>query len=367
MSIRITGTGVFTPQYQISNQELVDSLNAYVERYNQNHATEIANGQRDALRPSTVEFIEKASGIKSRYVVEKQGILDIDRMRPQLRERDNDEISLQAEMGVAAAQVALNHAGVAAQDIDLIILSSLCIQRAYPAVAIEIQSALGAGGYAFDMNVACSAATFALKQAVDSLKAGSVKKVLLVNVEIMSGQIDYTSRDSHFIFGDVATAMVIENTTEKSGYDVIDSHLETQFSNNIRNNFGYLNLSEDAVREDRIFRQDGRKVFKDVCPMVANIIKNQLAKNAIAVEQVGRFWLHQANINMNELIIKYVVGKNADMKIAPIVLDEYANTSSAGAVIAMNKTFNEVEKGQYAVICAFGAGYSVGSVLLKRV
>ncbi|MFB2539741.1 MULTISPECIES: beta-ketoacyl-ACP synthase III [unclassified Acinetobacter] len=367
MSVRITATGVYAPPNKITNDELVQSLNAYVARYNEQHKEQILAGECEELRSSSVEFIEKASGIQSRYVVEKIGILDIDRMRPHLRERDNDELSLQAEMGVAAAQIAMQKANLKAEDIDIVILSSLCIQRAYPAVAIEIQQALGIKGYAFDMNVACSAATFAIKQAFDSLNNSTARRALLVNVEIMSGQIDYTSRDTHFIFGDVATATILEKNDEKSGYEIIDSHLETQFSNNIRNNFGFLNASEDAVRDDRIFRQDGRKVFKEVCPMVAQTVKNQLDKNQINISQVKRFWLHQANINMNELILKYLIGKNPDMRLAPTVLHEYANTSSAGAIIAMDKTFDEVQDDEYAVICTFGAGYSVGSILLKKV
>ncbi|MDO4223998.1 MAG: beta-ketoacyl-ACP synthase III [Acinetobacter sp.] len=367
MSIRITGTGLYTPPDRISNEELADSLNAYVERYNQQYAAEIAAGEKQELRPSTAEFIEKASGIKSRYVVDKAGILDIDRMRPNLRERSNDELSIQAEMGVAAAKAAMQQAGVTAEDIDIVILSCANVQRAYPAVAIEIQAALGIQGYAFDMNVACAAATFAIKQAYDNLRTGDAKCALVINAEIMTGQLDFTSRDTHFIFGDVAVATIIENTTSKAGFEILDSHLETQFSNNIRNNFGFLNSSENAVRDDRIFRQEGRKVFKEVCPMVAKTISTQLEKNHLTADDVKRFWLHQANVNMNELILKYVAGKDVDASRSPIILDEFANTSSAGAMIALHRTANEVDTGEYGVICTFGAGYSVGSILVKKV
>lgn len=88
------------------------------------------------------------------------------------------------------------------------------------------------------MNVACSAATFGLKQAHDAIKTGA-RRVLLVNVEITSAHSDFRSRDSHFIFGDVATASIIENTDSKSGFEILDTQLFTQFSNNIRNNFGF--------------------------------------------------------------------------------------------------------------------------------
>ncbi|WP_349926768.1 beta-ketoacyl-ACP synthase III [Acinetobacter sp. A1-4-2] len=365
MGIRITGTGLYHPEESISNDELVASLNAYVEQFNHDNADKIAAGEIEARRGSDAEFIEKASGVKSRYVAEKSGILDSKRLYPRLRERSNDELSIQAEWGVIAAKQAMENAGVTAEDIDVVILSCSNIQRAYPAVSIEIQTALGIQGYAYDMNVACSAATFGLKQAADAIRSGA-RRVLLVNVEITSGHTDFRSRDCHFIFGDVATASIIEDTTTKTGFDIVDTHLFTQFSNNIRNNFGYLNRSEDAVVDDKLFRQDGRKVFKEVCPLVAKIITKQLEKNNIAPSNVKRFWLHQANASMNDLILKYVVGKDADRALVPIILDEFANTSSAGVIIALHRTAHEVNDGEYGLLCSFGAGYSVGSVLVQK-
>ena len=367
MGIRITGTGLYHPEDIITNEELVESLNAYVEQYNLDNADKIASGELEARRGSSAEFIEKASGVKRRYVVEKTGILDPKRLRPLLHERSNDELSIQAEWGVIAAKQAMENAGVTAEDIDVVILSCSNLQRAYPAVAIEIQTALGIQGYAYDMNVACSAATFGIKQAYDAIKAGG-RRVLLVNVEITSGHTDFRSRDCHFIFGDVATASIIEETDSKTGFEIEDINLFTQFSNNIRNNFGFLNLSEvDADIENNRFAQDGRKVFKEVCPLVAKMITAQLEKSNIAPTDVKRFWLHQANASMNELILKLVVGKeNAQPDLVPIILDEFANTSSAGVIIALHRTADQVNDGEYGVLCSFGAGYSVGAVLVKK-
>ncbi len=365
MSIRITGTGLYTPPESISNEELVASLNAYVEQYNAKNADAIARGELEELRGSTPEFIEKASGIKSRHVVEKSGVLDINRLRPKLRERSNDEISIQAEIGVKAAKMAMEAAGVRAADVDAVILSCSNMQRAYPAVAIEIQDALGIEGYAYDMNVACSAATFGIKQAHDAIKCGA-KCVLVVNAEITSAHNDFGARDSHFIFGDVATATIVEQTDSKVGFEILDCQLVTKFSNNIRNNFGFLNSSEDATK-GLLFKQDGRKVFKEVSPLVASTITAQLERLNIDVNAPKRFWLHQANANMNALILKLLLGKDIEKERAPIVLDEYANTSSAGVIIAMHKTGHEVEIGEYGVLCSFGAGYSLGSIVVKKV
>ncbi len=366
MGIRITGTGLFHPENVITNEELVESLNAYVEQYNLENAEKIAAGELEPRRGSSAEFVEKASGVKRRYVSEKTGILDPKRLRPRLQERADDQLSLQAEWGVIAAKQAMENAGVTPEDIDVVILACSNMQRAYPAVAIEIQTALGIQGYAYDMNVACSAATFGLKQAHDAIKTGA-RRVLLVNVEITSAHSDFRSRDSHFIFGDVATASIIENTDSKSGFEILDTQLFTQFSNNIRNNFGFLNTSENADIDDKRFRQDGRKVFKEVCPLVAKMITAQLKKNSIQPNEVKRFWLHQANASMNELILKLVVGKEAAQPgLVPIILDEFANTSSAGVIIAMHRTAHEVNDGEYGILCSFGAGYSVGCILVQK-
>jgi len=110
-AIAISRTGLYTPPHSISNEELVTSFNAYVKRYNAGHATEIAAGKRAALAESSTEFVVKASGIKSRYVVEKDHILDPDVMCPRIPERANDQLSILAEMSVAAAKDALAQAG----------------------------------------------------------------------------------------------------------------------------------------------------------------------------------------------------------------------------------------------------------------
>ena len=201
--IVISGTGLYTPAESISNAELVDSFNAYVEIYNAEHADEIAAGDLPALQPSSAEFVEKASGIKSRYVINKDGILDPHRMVPRIPDRPNEEQSVQCEMAVAAALQAMEQAGKSAQDIDAVIVAASNMQRAYPAMAVEVQEALGIKGFGFDMNVACSSATFGIQQARDAVITGSARCVLMLNPEICSGHHNFRDRDSHFIFGDV--------------------------------------------------------------------------------------------------------------------------------------------------------------------
>jgi len=370
--IVISGTGLYTPQESISNEELVDSFNAYVNIYNTAHADKITVGELPALEPSSAEFVEKASGIKSRYVMNKDGILDPNRMVPHLPERPNEAHSIQCEMALVAAQEAMNQAGKAAQDIDAVIVAASNMQRAYPAMAVEIQDALGIKGYGFDMNVACSSATFGIQQARDAVTNGNANCVLMLNPEICSGHLNFCDRDSHFIFGDVCTAVIMERTetaTSSEQYLIVDTRLQTIYSNNIRNNFGFLNRGDESGigKTDKLFVQEGRKVFKEVCPAVATQISTQLEKLDIAPQQLKRMWLHQANLSMNQLISRRVLGRDATADEAPTILDEYANTSSAGSVIAFHKHRDDFRSGDLGVLCSFGAGYSIGSVVLKKV
>jgi beta-ketodecanoyl-[acyl-carrier-protein] synthase len=366
----ISATGLWTPPHSISNAELVASYNAWADSWNRENEAEIKSGLMDPKIHSSVEFIEKASGIKSRYVVDKEGVVDPDVMAPRIPERPNEQISVLAEMAVFAARDAMKAAGRAPEDIGAVICAASNMQRAYPAMAIEVQDALGIEGFAFDMNVACSSATFGIQTAADFVRAGHAKSVLMVNPEICSGHLNFTDRDSHFIFGDVATAVLIEaeEIAPKVHWQILGTKLKTQFSNNIRNNFGFLNRTapEGINAPDKLFVQEGRKVFKEVVPMVAEMIGEHMQELGLTPAGVRRMWLHQANANMNRLIASKVLGREATEDESPTVLDTYANTSSAGSIIAFHKHASDIKPGEKGLICSFGAGYSAGTVFVQR-
>ena len=368
--VAISSTGIYVPPEVITNEELVQSFNAYVQLENARHATEIAAGSFTPLVESNVEFIEKASGIKRRYVVEKSGVLDPTRMRPRLTPRSDDQLSMMAEIGVAAAKDALQRAGKTAADVDGVICAAANMQRAYPAMAVEIQGALGIQGFAFDMNVACSSATFGIEMAVNAVKTGSARAVLVVDPEITSSHLAWKDRDCHFIFGDVCTAILVERleNAPAGAFEVLGTKLQTTFSNNIRNNAGFMSRSEDRNPDDRdqLFYQEGRKVFKEVCPMAAEHMSSHLAQHGLVPAGVRRFWLHQANLAMNQLIGRKLLGRDATADDAPVILNEFANTASAGSIIAFHRHHDDFTSGQVGVICSFGAGYSIGSVIVRR-
>jgi len=367
----ITGTGVFTPGQTITNAELVSAFNAYADKTNAENADAIAAGEMSALEHSSEEFIVKASGIEQRHVVDKSGLLDPGVMHPLLPQRSDDEPSIMAEMGVDAAQTALTQAGKSAADVDAVICAASNLERAYPAVAIEIQQLLGVDGFAFDMNVACSSATFGIQAAADMIRAGSIRSALVINPEICSAHLEWRDRDCHFIFGDVATATLIERQEDATtaGFEIISTRCATVFSNNIRNNNGFLRRSRpDGVsdRRDMQFMQNGRKVFKEVLPLVARHISDHLADEGVSSDEIKRLWLHQANKAMNDFIGKKVLGRVPEPDEQPNILQDYANTSSAGSIITFAKYSSDLSAGDYGLICSFGAGYSVGSVLVRR-
>lgn len=366
----ITGTGVYVPPETITNDELVVAFNAYADRFNAENAAAIAAGEVEAKEHSSTDFILKASGIERRYVMNKSGVLDPGRMYPALPQRSDDQPGIMAEIGVAAARAALDQAGRTGDQVDLVICAASNMERAYPAIAVEIQQLLGATGFAFDMNVACSSATFGIQAAADMIRSGSVRRALVVNPEITSGHLEWRDRDCHFIFGDVATATLIERREDATqGFEIVSTRCATQFSNNIRNNNGFLRQTRPdglADRRDMKFMQEGRKVFKEVLPMVSAHIQHHLEAEGIAPADLRRLWLHQANKTMNDFIGRKVLGRDPEPGEQPNILQEFANTSSAGSIIAFDRHSDDFQPGDLGLICSFGAGYSVGSVIVRR-
>lgn len=362
--IVISGTGLFTPPHAISNEELVDCFNNYVTYHNTHHGTN--------LLPSSVEFIVKASGIKNRFVLEKTGVLDIHRMKPHLRDKTPEETSYQCDMALPAAKQALENANLSPKDIDCVVVACSSTERAFPTISTELQSLLGVDGYSLDLRMACSSATFGIQFGVNAIKTQSSKGVLIVSPELSCAQMNYRDRESHFIFGDACTAIVLQPESacrSNQAFAILDMELKTQFSNNIRAGFGFLDIvnKENRDNSDRFFVQQGQKVFKDIVPLASQFITQHLLKNKISIQKVKRLWLHQANQRMNELIAEKILGRPAQGLDAPIILDKYANTGACGCLIAFHQHHNDFKTGDYGVLSSFGAGYSIGSALLQKV
>ncbi len=366
----ITGHGVWHPSTILNNAELCEAFNQFVHLENAKHAADIAAGKREPLKESTPEFVVKASGIHRRYVEDKTGLLDPHRMCPNIPDRPEDVLSIQAEYSVNAAKKALDRAGRAGEDVDYVVLAASNLQRLYPAIAIEVQEALGAHGSGLDMSLGCSAATGATILASQAVQTGNAKCALVVIPELTTGHMNWRERDSHFIFGDASVALVVEpkDRAKPGSWEIVSHKMMSKWSNNIRNNAGYLDRCDpkNQFSDGKLFHQHGRRVFKDVVPMAARFIAEHIVANDLDPKQVARYWLHQANQKLNEAVAERVLGREATRVEAPIILDEYGNTASAGSLIAFSHHSEDLPAGSYGVMSSFGAGYSLASLLLQR-
>jgi beta-ketodecanoyl-[acyl-carrier-protein] synthase len=368
----ISGHGVWHPDNILTNDELVAAFNEFVRRENAKHADAIAAGKREPLKESSTEFIIKASGIKNRYVADKTGLVDPDRMCPNLPDRAEDQLSYQAEYSVNAAKKALARAGRSGEEIDLVVLGASNLQRLYPAIAIEVQEAIGARGWALDMSLGCSAATGATIVASQAIQAGTAKCALIVVPELTTGHMNWRDRDSHFIFGDASVALVVEkveNVKAPGAWEILSTRMLSKYSATaIRNNAGYLDRCDPTTKDTdtKLFHQQGRRVFKDVVPLASKFILEHLEHHDLTPPQVSRFWLHQANQKLNDLVAERVLGRAATESEAPVILDTFGNTASAGSLIAFSRHNEDLPAGSFGVMTSFGAGYSLGSLMLQR-
>ena len=366
----ITGSGVWHPEHVLTNDEIVTAFNAFVDLENGRNAAAITAGTMQPLRHSSSEFIERGSGIKSRYLVDKTGVLDPERMCPNVPERPDDQLSVQAEFGVNAIKRALAAAGKVGEDIDLVVCGTSMLQRSYPAMAIEILHAIGGRGFGFDLMLGCSSATMAMTVASNAIRAGTATCAIAVAPELMSGHNNWRERDCHFLFGDAAVAMVIEPTerAKPGAFEILSTRSQAKYSSNIRNNFGFMNRFDPATQHtaDKLFYQQGRRVYKDVVPAAQKFIGEHLAAHSLEATGISRYWLHQANRNMNDLIAERLLGRAATLEEAPVIIPEYGNTASAGAPIAFSLHSSDLPTGAYGMLASFGAGYSFGSLLLQR-
>ena len=370
----ISATGIYHPEDSVDNDQLVEAFNKYVDIFNAENQSDIDAGLTAPKQYSSSSFIEKASGIKKRYIVEASGVLDENRMASHLPEDafgDDENPSMQARWAIEAATQALDKAGLTGADIDLVICSAAVLQRYFPAIAIEVQKHLGTRGAAYDMVAGCSSATFGMINGMAAIKAGMAKRVLMINPEIFTTMVNYRDRDSHFIFGDICTAVVLERSDIAKGenlWKILDTKMQTRFSSNIRSEFSPLTrfVEDGLTRSDMYFVQEGRKVFKELLPLVCDFVETQLDENSMSVADFSRMWLHQANINMNMYAAKKLLGREPSPGEAPVVLDEYGNTAGAGSVLAFHLHSSDLVAGDKGIICSFGAGYSIGSLIVEK-
>lgn len=361
----ISGIGLYTPEFSITTTAIINTFNEYIENNTCN--------EQKKIKGIDLRSIQEITGIKNRYVIEDKGILDPNVMHPVIEKRQNTELSLQAEIGIKAAKEAITLANKGINEIDAVIVACTQSERAYPAIAIEIQNALGIRGFGFDMHAACSSAIFGIQMAYNSIINKQARSILLITPEIVSGTANFRDKDSFFLFGDASVALLIENLdycNSEEVYEIISTKLFTNFSNNIRCNFGFLNRYNSCYNTEihELFWQDGLQVFRDMICVIPQHIQNHLKEQGLTAYDLRFFWLHQANAKMNKFIAQNIFNNSLDKIKAhfPVILDEYGNTAAAGCIISFykNRLGNINDRG---MLCAFGAGYSIGSTILQKI
>ncbi len=321
---RITGTGSYVPVKTLTNADLEKTLD------------------------TTEEWIQTRTGIRERRIAA--------------------EGELTSDLATKAAERALEMAGVAAEEIDYLVVGTITGDYPWPATACVVQKNLKAmNAAAFDVSAACSGFVYALDAAVKQLEVGSAKKALVIGAEVLSRHIDWEDRNTCVLFGDGAGAVVLEAQDGENG--ILSSHLHADGS--------YLELlyqpgfstrypaSEEGLR-DRLqyLKMQGNEVFKVAVRCLTEVALEALEANGLKAKDVDLFIPHQANRRILEATAKRV-GFNEDQVF--INVDRYGNTSGATIPIALDEAnrAGRVKEGDLLLFDAFGGGFTWGAVLLR--
>ena len=303
---KIKGTGSYLPEKILDNHDL------------------------EGMVDTSDEWIRERTGISTRHIMEKENV---------------------SYMAYKAAENALTNAGIKAEDVDLIIVSTICSEHLLPCSACEVQKMTGAyNATCFDMNAACTGFIFAYNTAQAYITAGMYKTVLVIGSEGMSDLIDWKDRGTCILFGDGAGAAVL-TAEEGKAFSIMSRSFGDKGEALLCKKDGYIEM-------------DGQAVFKFAVKEVASGIKELLEKNNISTDEIDYFVLHQANKRIVESVAKRL---KADVDKFPMNLMECGNTSSASVPILLDKLNKEgkLKKGMKLVVAGFGAGLSIGADIIE--
>jgi 3-oxoacyl-[acyl-carrier-protein] synthase-3 len=325
MKSRIIGTGSYTPEKVLTNHDL------------------------EKMVDTNNEWIVARTGIEERRIAA------------------DDEVT--SDLAVKAAERALEMAGIAAEELDMIVVGTITGDYPWPATACIVQAKLGAkNAYAYDLSAACSGFLYALASADDYLLAGRGKKALVIGAEIFSRScIDWTDRNTCVLFGDGAGAVVVEAQEGESG--ILSSHLHTDGSHLellYQPGFGVQNQASIAGIEAKLpfLKMQGNEVYKHAVRMLTEVSKEALKHNGFSSKDVGLFIPHQANMRILEATVKRL---KLTEEQSFINVNKYGNTSAATIPIAMDEANRSglLKEGELVLMAAFGGGFTWGGTLVR--
>ncbi len=323
INAKITGIGAYLPDYKLTNEEL------------------------STMVETSDEWIMTRVGIKERRILK-------------------GEAKGASYMGERAVKNLFEKTGVKPEEIDLLICSTVTPDRLFPATANIIADKTNIrNGFGFDINAGCSGFLNALEIGTQHIQTGKCKKVIIVSAEKMSGITDYTDRQTCPLFGDAATAVLIEPTTEEEG--VLDTQLHAD-------GFGrkYLNMKaggsvyppskETVENREHFIYQEGRTVFKHAVEKMAEVAVGVMSRNNLSSDDVAWLVPHQANLR-----IISATGNRMGLPAEKVMvnIEKYGNTTSATIPLCLLEWEKQLKKGDNLILAAFGAGFTWGAIYVK--
>ncbi len=318
MYARLIGTGSYLPGLPVSNDDLA------------------ARGIE-----TSDEWIVTRTGIRSRHLAEPG--------------------TTSSELGLVAAQRALEMAGLAAGDLDLIIVATSTPDFVFPSTACLIQGKLGnKGAAAFDIQAVCAGFTYALGVAEKFIRSGSHKKALVIGAEVFSRILDWNDRGTCVLFGDGAGAVVLE-AAEQPGILATAMHADGS-QNGILNVPGQI--CGGQVTGDPFLRMDGQAVFKFAVRVLADVAEEVCHGAGIHTSDVDWLIPHQANIRIIEATGKKL---GVDRSKVIVTVDRHGNTSAASVPLALDEAVRDgrIKRGQKVLLEGVGGGFTWGAALLE--
>jgi len=305
----------------------------------------LTNAELSTMVDTSDDWIVQRSGIRQRHIAA--------------------EGETTAELGLKAAQAALAHAGLDAQDIDLIVLATSTPDRTFPASATAIQDRLGIRhGVAFDLQAVCSGFVFGVSTADKFLRSGSHKRALVIGAETFSRILDWSDRTTCVLFGDGAGAIVLEAQDQPdgtAGRGVLTTHLRSDGRHTPKL---YVDGGPSLTGTVGHLRMEGREVFKHAVGMITDVMNDAYAATGTTSEDLDWFVPHQAN--------KRIIDASAEkLKIAPekvvITVDRHGNTSAASIPLALDVAVKDgrIKQGDLVMLEAMGGGFTWGSALIR--
>lgn len=293
----------------------------------------VTNADLEKLVDTSDEWIVKRTGIKERRIAEAH--------------------ETTGTMAIEAAKQALANANLEGKDIDTVIVATTTPDKKFPAVAVNVQQALGIPpGPAFDVQAVCTGFVYALGIANSFIQTGVSKRVLVIGAEKMSSIVDWNDRTTCVLFADGAGAAILEANTKDDGRGVISTHLYAD------------GRFQDLLFADPVIIMEGREVFKNAVQFMADVVEEVLAKNKLRSEDISLLVPHQANIRIIEATAKKL---NLSMDKVVTTVERHGNTSAASIPLALHEAMEggRIKPGDLVLLEGMGGGLTWGALLVR--